>query len=65
MASPVVYAGFLGNRVRLWIICESCRRQIFLGSMITNVPTFSPPPCPWCHPAVALAADEDDISHTG
>ncbi|HKO00920.1 MAG TPA: hypothetical protein VJ032_04445 [Thermoanaerobaculia bacterium] len=67
MPNPVVYAGYVGNRVRLWIICETCRRQIFLGSMITSGPTFTPPVCTWCHPAAAPAEaqpEEENLSRS-
>ncbi|MEA2570551.1 MAG: hypothetical protein QOI24_2552 [Acidobacteriota bacterium] len=66
MPNPVVYAGYVGNRVRLWIICESCRRQVFLGSMITSGPTFTPPLCSWCHPVAKprTESEEDEISRS-
>lgn len=59
MPNPIVYAGYVGNRVRLWIICESCRRQIFLGSTMTSGPAFTPPACTWCHPQPSSTDDEE------
>jgi hypothetical protein len=64
MANPVVYAGYVGNRVRLWVICETCRRQIFLGAMTTSGPAFTPPPCTWCHPAAAPAIETIDFTRS-
>jgi hypothetical protein len=40
--------------VRLWVICETCRRQIFLSSMLTN-DSFTTPRCTWCHTLEARA----------
>ena len=62
MATPVVYAGYVGNRVRLWIICEGCRRQVFLGSMITSNPTFTMPLCTWCHPTEQREENEKTVN---
>lgn len=65
MPTPVVYAGYVGNRVRLWIICETCRRQVFLGSMITSNPTFTMPLCTWCHPSAQPRTEDEKKTLSG